>query len=108
MRAPEFVRRGLVALAAAAATATVLSAAAAWSRADADALQTKLVQIATNGLAEKPASRQTSVLEREVNAYIALHARAELPEGVLDPVVTILPDSGERYLSTALFEDARG
>lgn len=62
------------------------------SRADADALQTKLLQIATNGLAQKPVSRKTAVSEREVNAFLRTHAAESLPKGVIDPLVTILPD----------------
>ena len=62
------------------------------TRADADALQTKLLQIATNGLAEKPVSRKTPVTEREVNAFLRVHAPESLPQGVIDPLVTILPD----------------
>jgi hypothetical protein len=84
-------RMALVALAALSCAAT-LQAAANGSRADADALHRKFIQIATNGLAQKPAERSVTVLEREVNAYIAVHGRNELPEGVVDPVVTILPN----------------
>jgi hypothetical protein len=62
------------------------------TRADADALQTKLLQIATNGLAQKPVSRQTPVTEREVNAFLRTHASESLPQGVIDPLVTILAD----------------
>ena len=62
------------------------------SRADADNLQQKLFQIATNGMAEKPASRQTQVAERELNAYLRTIAKPTLPQGVIDPLVTILPD----------------
>jgi hypothetical protein len=62
------------------------------SRADADALQQKLFQIATNGLAEKPVKRNTPVSERELNAYLQAHAQESLPAGVVDPSVTILPD----------------
>jgi hypothetical protein len=62
------------------------------TRADADALQNKLLQIATNGLAQKPVSRNTPVTEREVNAFLRTHASESLPQGVIDPLVTILPD----------------
>jgi hypothetical protein len=62
------------------------------TRADADALQTKLLQIATNGLAQKPVSRNTPVTEREVNAFLRAHASESLPQGVIDPLVTILAD----------------
>lgn len=74
------------------ASATLIGAASTWSRADADAFQTKLVQIATNGLAEKPSARRVTVLEREVNAYLSVHAKQDLPAGVVDPVIGILPD----------------
>ena len=62
------------------------------TRADADALERKIVSIATNGLAEKPATKATDVLEREVNAYLQAHAREQMPKGVVDPRVSILPD----------------
>ena len=70
------------------------------TRADADALQTKLLQIATNGLAQKPVSRNTPVTEREVNAFLRAHASESLPQGVIDPLVTILrgrPPHGARH-----------
>jgi hypothetical protein len=75
------------------ALAVSVTAAAKWSRADADAFLSKMVQIATHGLIEKkrPAKR-TTLLERELNAYIAVHGRSELPAGVVDPVISILPD----------------
>ena len=73
-------------------SATLAGATSSWSRADADAFHTKLVQIATNGLAEKPTARRITVLEREVNAYLGVHAKPTLPAGVVDPVIRILPD----------------
>lgn len=69
-----------------------LLARAKYSRADADAFQTKVVQIATHGLAEKRPAKKTTLLEREVNAYLGVHAKADLPTGVLDPEISILPD----------------
>ena len=74
------------------ALAASVAADAKWSRADADAFQTKMVQIATHGLAEQRPARKTTLLERELNAYIAVHGKAELPAGVVDPTITILPD----------------
>jgi hypothetical protein len=73
-------------------TVAVGWAADTGSRADADALEQKLVLIATNGLAAKPVSRSTPVTERELNAYLQAHSRESLPQGVLDPRVSILPD----------------
>jgi hypothetical protein len=69
---------------------TSVAGAAKWSRADADAFHSKMMQIATHGLAEKRQAKRTPVLEREVNAYIAVHG--DLPKGVVDPVIAILPD----------------
>ena len=62
------------------------------SRADADALRQKFLQIATNGLADSPEPRQTAVTDEEVNAYIRSLPAEELPQGLLDPQVSILPD----------------
>lgn len=72
--------------------ASMTAATAKWSRADADAFHSKMVQIATHGLAEKRPAKRTTLLEREVNAYIAVHGKSELPAGVLDPTIGILPD----------------
>ena len=69
-----------------------LTASAKWSRADADAFYSKMVQIATHGLIEKRPAKRTTLLERELNAYIAVFGRSELPAGVVDPVISILPD----------------
>lgn len=89
---PAFLRAattcGLIGVALVASVA----ANAKWSRADADAFHSKMVQIATHGLAEKRPARKTTLLERELNAYISVHGKSELPAGVLDPTVTILPD----------------
>ena len=63
------------------ALAAVAAAQAAdiGTRADADAVERKIVQIATNGLAQRPAEKSTSVLEREVNAYLQAHSREQMP-----------------------------
>jgi hypothetical protein len=74
------------------ALAASLGASAKWSRADADSFYAKMVQIASHGLADKRPARKTTLLERELNAYISVHAKSELPAGVLEPIVTILPD----------------
>jgi hypothetical protein len=62
------------------------------ARADADALRQKFLQIATNALADTPEARQTAVTEDEVNAYIQALPAEELPQGLVDPQVNILPD----------------
>jgi hypothetical protein len=82
----------LIGLSLALAAAATVWAADIGTRADADALERKIVSIATNGLAEKPATKATDVLEREVNAYLQAHSREQMPKGVIDPRVAILPD----------------
>jgi hypothetical protein len=100
--------RNAVFLSAAMAVAVVAVGWAAdiGTRADADALEAKLVQIAMNGLAPKPASRTTPVTEREVNAYLQAHGR-ELPKGVLDPSVQILPDGRLQGRATVDLDQVR-
>jgi hypothetical protein len=89
---PAFARAATTCGLVGAVLAASLMANAKWSRADADAFHSKMVQIATHGLAEKRAARKTTLLERELNAYISVHGKSELPVGVVDPTVTILPD----------------
>lgn len=61
------------------------------SRRDADAFQAKLATIVARG-AFCPCQRRhrTSVTEPELNAYLVHHAAASLPEGVVNPYVTIV------------------
>jgi len=89
---PAFVRAATMCGLVGVVLAASLAANAKWSRADADAFLSKMVQIATHGLAEKRPARKTTLLERELNAYISVHGKSELPAGVVDPTVTILPD----------------
>jgi hypothetical protein len=70
-------------------SASPLGAAA---RADANALRQKVLQIATNGMADTPEPRQTPVTDEEVNAYIQSLPAEDLPQGLLAPQVNILPD----------------
>ena len=61
------------------------------SRRDADQMKQKVAAI--ERLGERPdrgEARRTTVTENEVNAYLALDGREELPPGVVDPVVSIL------------------
>jgi hypothetical protein len=72
------------------------------TRADADAMLRKVAVIATNGLAERPASRRTSISESEVNAFLVIHAKNEIPAGVVDPVVFI--DAAGRLTGRAIVD----
>src|SRR5437868_245131 len=73
-----------------AVASTAKSGAAGASRRDADVLRQKVDLI--NKHAERPTKegRRTTVTESEVNAYLAIDARPQLPVGVVDPAVTIV------------------
>jgi hypothetical protein len=72
------------------------------SRADADQMLRKIAVITTNGLAARPAARRTPITENELNSFLAIHARSEMPPGVLDPVVTI--DDAGRLTGRAMVD----
>jgi hypothetical protein len=83
------------------ATAVVL-ADVPHTRAEADQMLQKIALIATNGLAQRPAERHTTVTEGELNSFLAVHARSELPAGVIDPVIKIGPAG--RLTGTAIVD----
>ena len=80
----------LVALLAAVGAARPV-ADSALTRAHANQMAQKMTQIALRGLSAQPASRHTVISERELNSFLAFHARREIPPGVRDPTVTIAP-----------------
>ncbi|HXE79346.1 MAG TPA: hypothetical protein VNK41_01220 [Vicinamibacterales bacterium] len=91
-RPPFVIRLVLVGLAIGATAAVARAAAdASLSREHADQLVRKISVIALHGLSTQPESRKTTITEQEVNSYLAFHARKQLPAGVLDPTVTIMP-----------------
>ena len=51
----------------------------------------KVAVIATNGLSDRPSARRTAITESEVNSFLTVHAKSEIPPGVMDPVVVIDP-----------------
>ena len=75
-------------------SAALLSASPSGSaaRADVDALRLKVLQIATNGMADSPQPRETAVTDEEVNAYIQSLPAEDLPQGLLNPQLSILAD----------------
>lgn len=103
MNVPQYFLHGVL-TAGLLATALAVSPAAdeTASPSDADALQRKLVIIAINGMAETPQKQQTRVTQQEVNAYLELHGKQELPRGIVDPEITILP--GGRLKGRALVD----
>jgi len=84
---------GLLILAAAgvAPLARTTAADAQYKRADSEAMQHK-VNLIVSSPAVAGRSRVTTVSERELNAYLRFHLREEVPEGIADPVISILGD----------------
>jgi hypothetical protein len=82
--------KGLLGLCALVYIGVTVDADVRTSRRDADALKQKIAAITAQG--EKPANqlRRTTVTEGEVNSYIVLEAREQVPTGVVDPYITIL------------------
>lgn len=88
----HLVRRLVVPVATLAAAVAALAGVAAGApptRADADAMLRKVAVIATNGLADRPAPRRTVISESELNSFLAVHAKSEIPAGVVNPEVSI-------------------
>jgi hypothetical protein len=97
--------RLLVGIAVSAVTAIVTAQTAArtdLSRADAKRLLEKTTSIAANAEADKPAARRTPLLEREVNAYLAFEAGEHIPEGLVDPTISMLGEG--RLAGTAVVD----
>jgi hypothetical protein len=60
-----------------------------YTRADSDAMQRKIDGIvAHSAAASKP--RTTSFSQREVNSYLRFHMREQVPQGITEPVITIV------------------
>ena len=62
------------------------------SRQAADRLLLKAIAINANALASRPAAARTTVTEEELNSFLALDAREQLPVGVAEPRVEMLAD----------------
>jgi len=89
-RASTLLRTWLTATAVMVLTcALALAGGAPPTRADADTMLRKVAVIATNGLSDRPAARRTPITESEVNSFLAIHAKSEIPAGVMDPIVII-------------------
>src|SRR5947207_2721201 len=82
--------RTSIAIALVAAASAAVVAAGQFSRRDADQLRVKVDAI--NRFSDHPGREpvRTTLTENEVNAYLAYDAASDLPEGVLEPSITIL------------------
>jgi len=68
-------------------------------RRDSDELKLKIAAINARGASPARAALRTTVTEQEVNAYLAFEAAPALPQGVVDPSISIL--SGNRVTGRA-------
>jgi hypothetical protein len=76
--------------AAALGSASALLADVGASRKDADLLKQKVAAITEFGVRPGRQLRRTTLTESELNAYLALDSRNDLPAGVVDPSIAIL------------------
>jgi len=74
----------------------------ALQRRDSDELKQKIAAINARGAAPASGSMRTTVTEQEVNAYLAFEAVPSLPQGVVDPSVSIL--DGNRVTGRAVVD----
>jgi hypothetical protein len=72
------------------------------SREAADRLVRKAIAISENGFSSRPAPARTTVTEEELNSFLALDARDQLPVGVAEPRVELLADG--RVVAHALVD----
>jgi hypothetical protein len=74
----------------------------AFLRRDSDEMKQKIAAINARGAAPASGSMRTTVTEREVNAYLAFEAAPTLPQGVVDPSISIL--GGNRVTGRAVVD----
>jgi hypothetical protein len=85
----RLLRRAMLAAVTVMLGAVAVAGGAPPTRADADAMLRKVAVITTNGLAERPAPRRTAISETELNSFLAVHAKQEIPAGVVEPELSI-------------------
>lgn len=92
VRHSRFVPVFLMALAVAFGASAAPRANASYTKAEADSLQRKIERIV--GLPSGAVRRGTltAITEREVNAYLRYHLRDQVPQGITEPVITIMGD----------------
>jgi hypothetical protein len=74
------------------AVASLAAAVQTLTKTDADSLEKKIAAVLARGAATNAAARplRTVFTEREINAYFKFQGAAQLPVGVVNPVITIL------------------
>jgi hypothetical protein len=91
---------GIAALMLSAVATRAVDADARFTKAGSDAFQRKLVTIVQGGAPTTAAttaskgqgSKQTPILENELNSYLRYELREEVPAGVTEPTITIVGD----------------
>ncbi len=86
----------------------VLWGAQAPSADDSRQLLQKVDAIARNGELPRPAPLVTTVTEREVNAYFAFDGRKQLPVGLTEPRITVLPSGSLSGTAVVDLDAVRG
>ena len=71
-------------------------------RRDSDELKEKIAAISARGASPVPGAMRTTVTEQEVNVYLAFEAAPTLPQGVVDPSVSML--GGNRVTGRAVVD----
>lgn len=84
------VRATLLALACGLAAAALLRADGPASKRESDLFKQKVAAIVETGTRLARQSRTTSVTEDEVNAYLVYEVKDQIPNGVVNPTVTIV------------------
>ena len=72
------------------------------TRADAASMKLKIAGIAGAAASPKRESRRTTVTQNEVNAYLVLEIPDKIPDGIVEPVITIL--GGGRVTARAIVD----
>jgi hypothetical protein len=87
-------RRPVLAVVVLALTAASPFAEQKFSKLEADRFQSKLTKIVQYGQTppRRAAAQSTQVTDAEVNAYLRHHAQADIPVGIVEPVLTALGD----------------
>lgn len=101
MHAERFCRPTLTRLLVVASASLALAGPVPLRR-DSDELKQKIAAINARGVNSSPALFRTMVTEDEVNAYLAFEAAPSLPQGVVDPSVSIL--AGSRVTGRAVVD----
>jgi len=72
------------------------------SQQEGDRLQRKIEEITKNGATSPVQTRKTPISEDEVNSYLAFNAKEKIPQGLINPWITMI---GDRWLAGRVLVD---